>query len=46
VVASWFVALAGRFRAPWVQIGFRVAGSRIATIALLVSALAWTRSPP
>lgn len=39
LVTGWLVALADRVRAFWMQVGFRVAGSWIATIALLVSAL-------
>gem|GEM_PF-348941 len=35
LLASWFVALADRFQAAWLQIAIRVAGSWIATIALL-----------
>ncbi len=43
LVAGWFVALTDRFRAPWIQIGVRVAGSWIATISLLASVLALTK---
>lgn len=46
LVASWFVALADRFRARWMEIGFRVVASWIATIALLVAALAAARPSP
>jgi len=43
LVASWFVALADRLQAVWLQIAIRVVGSWIATIALLASVLALTR---
>lgn len=39
LVTGWLVALADKVRAFWMQVGFRVIGSWIATIALLVSAL-------
>lgn len=39
LVASWFILLAERYEARWLQVGFRVAGSWIATIALLVATL-------
>jgi len=39
LVCGWLVTLAERARAFWAQIALRVAGSWIATIALLVSAL-------
>jgi hydrogenase/urease accessory protein HupE len=39
VVGGWLIALADRARAFWLQVGWRVAGSWIATIALLVAAL-------
>ena len=46
LVTSWFVALADRFRAVWIQVAFRVVGSWIATIALLVLVLALTQRAP
>jgi hydrogenase/urease accessory protein HupE len=39
VVSGWLIALAERARAFWMQVGWRVVGSWIATIALLVMAL-------
>ena len=43
LVTSWFVALADRFRTRWMEIGFRVVGSWLATIAMLVASLAAAR---
>jgi hydrogenase/urease accessory protein HupE len=46
LVTSWFVALADRFRARWLEIGFRVVGSWLATIAMLIASLAAARPAP
>jgi hypothetical protein len=43
VTSGWLILLAERARAFWIQVGVRVVGSWIATIALLVTALALTR---
>lgn len=43
LVCGWLVTLAERARAFWAQVALRVAGSWIATIALLVSALELVR---
>jgi len=45
LVASWIFVLCDRVRAPWLQIGLRVLGSWIATIALLVAALECAAPP-
>jgi hydrogenase/urease accessory protein HupE len=43
VTSGWLILLAERARAFWMQVGLRVVGSWVATIALLVSALALAR---
>lgn len=43
VTSGWLILLAERARAFWMQVGLRIVGSWIATIALLVSALALAR---
>lgn len=44
VLWGWLVLFTERFRAFWAQVALRVAGSWIATVTLLVSALALARS--
>jgi len=46
LITAHVVALMLKLRAFWAQIAFRVAGSWIATIVLLVSALALAKTPP
>lgn len=39
LVVTYGVGIVRRFRAPWMQIGVRVAGSWIAAVGILVSGL-------
>jgi hydrogenase/urease accessory protein HupE len=46
VTSGWLILVAERARAFWMQVGLRVVGSWIATIALLVCALALASAGP